>query len=59
MLNAFSDLPTCFAAKVITDKLTKLSKCYGFVDFTSYDDYTKALALKGQMVLRDKLLIIK
>ena len=38
-----SKYTTVVSAKVVTDMLTRKSKCYGFVKFTSYEESLKAI----------------
>ena len=35
--------PSVISAKVMTDPLTKKSKCYGFIKFHSYEESVKAV----------------
>ena len=51
--------PSVSNAKIIVDPISQKSKGFGFVDFTSYQEYQKVLENKVQKIFRNNKLIIK
>lgn len=44
--------PSVVSAKVILDSITRVSKYYGFVKFSAYDESQRALKeMQGKMIL--------
>ena len=52
----YKSLESC---KIIYDSYNNISKGFGFVDLSDYDEYNSILKSKEKIVLKDKSLIIK
>ena len=53
------EFPSVVSSKIIFDSLTKISKGFGFIDFSNIFDYQKALNSKNPRILKGNLLTIK
>ena len=57
--NQFSQFGEVETVTIIMDKITNRSKGFGFVDFTSYQEYQQVLENRVQKIFRNNKLIIK
>lgn len=51
--------PSVTGTKLINDPMNKKSKCYGFVDFTNYNEYQKILSKNKLFTYQGNKLSIK
>ena len=52
-------IKSIISCKIIYDSYNNISKGFGFVDLSDYDEYNSILKNKEKIVLKDKSLIIK